>query len=180
MKVTKSGFTIVELLLVIVVIAILAAVSVVAYNGVQKRSDNAARLSELRGWYQLFELYKAQNGSYPPLSAQFTCLGTGFPTGANGEPRCVDYMNASYSARESDGASLRSLLSQFGTIPPAFKKPVSGTVGPYVQYYGVGAPDIDITQVFQGNSASDCPKPTTFAYTDNQNLLICMYRIYNN
>ena len=34
----KRGFTIVELLIVIVVIAILAAISVVAYNGVQERS----------------------------------------------------------------------------------------------------------------------------------------------
>ena len=35
------GFTIVELLIVIVVIAILAAITVVAYNGVQQRSQNA-------------------------------------------------------------------------------------------------------------------------------------------
>lgn len=35
------GFTIVELLIVIVVIAILAAISVVAYNGIQDRSKNS-------------------------------------------------------------------------------------------------------------------------------------------
>jgi prepilin-type N-terminal cleavage/methylation domain-containing protein len=35
MKRTMSGFTIVELLIVIVVIAILAAISVVAYTGIQ-------------------------------------------------------------------------------------------------------------------------------------------------
>ena len=33
----KRGFTIVELLIVIVVIAILAAISIVAYNGIQAR-----------------------------------------------------------------------------------------------------------------------------------------------
>ena len=37
----KQGFTIVELLVIIVVIAILAAVSVVTYNGIQQRSHNA-------------------------------------------------------------------------------------------------------------------------------------------
>ena len=38
MRQTKSGFTIVELLIVIVVIAILAAITIVAYNGIQNRA----------------------------------------------------------------------------------------------------------------------------------------------
>lgn len=41
----QKGFTIVELLIVIVVVAILAAISVVAYNGAQQRARNAARLA---------------------------------------------------------------------------------------------------------------------------------------
>lgn len=43
MRKSISGFTIVELLIVIVVIAILAAISVVAYNGIQTRARDAAR-----------------------------------------------------------------------------------------------------------------------------------------
>ena len=37
-----KGFTLVELLIVIVVIAILAAISIVAYNGIQQRSRDSA------------------------------------------------------------------------------------------------------------------------------------------
>ena len=37
-KQKKNGFTIVELLIVIVVIAILAAITIVAYNGIQQRA----------------------------------------------------------------------------------------------------------------------------------------------
>lgn len=43
-KSNHSGFTIVELLIVVVITAILAAISVVAYNGVQSRT-HLARLS---------------------------------------------------------------------------------------------------------------------------------------
>lgn len=47
MRKTKSGFTIVELLLVIVVIAILAALVIVAYNGIQDRSNRAKENTDL-------------------------------------------------------------------------------------------------------------------------------------
>jgi len=47
MKKVISGFTIVELLIVIVVIAILAAISVVAYNGVQQRARQSKIQSDL-------------------------------------------------------------------------------------------------------------------------------------
>ena len=43
----QSGFTIVELLIVIVVIAILAAISIVAYNGIQNRSKVTKANSDL-------------------------------------------------------------------------------------------------------------------------------------
>jgi len=47
-KQTYSGFTIVELLIVIVVIGILAAITIVAFNGVQERSRVAVANTELR------------------------------------------------------------------------------------------------------------------------------------
>ena len=43
----RTGFTIVELLIVIVVIAILAAITIVAYNGVQKQAKNSAHRQEI-------------------------------------------------------------------------------------------------------------------------------------
>jgi prepilin-type N-terminal cleavage/methylation domain-containing protein len=64
-KQKQTGFTIVELLIVIVVIGILAAITTVAYNGIQLRTRDTIRVSDLRSIHKSIELYKAENGSYP-------------------------------------------------------------------------------------------------------------------
>jgi prepilin-type N-terminal cleavage/methylation domain-containing protein len=61
----NQGFTIVELLIVIVVIAILAAISIVAYNGIQTRAKEASALSDINSVHKKIGLYYAENGSYP-------------------------------------------------------------------------------------------------------------------
>ncbi len=60
-----NGFTIVELLIVIVVIAILAAISVVAYNGIQSRANDSAVQSDVSNLAKKILLYEAENGQYP-------------------------------------------------------------------------------------------------------------------
>lgn len=62
---TRHGFTIVELLIVIVVIAILAAVTIVGYIGVSQRATESMLKSEVRSAAQQIELYKTENGSNP-------------------------------------------------------------------------------------------------------------------
>lgn len=62
-----KGFTIVELLIVIVVIGVLAAITVVAYNGISARSRDASRITKLQSIAKAIELYKIDNGSYPPI-----------------------------------------------------------------------------------------------------------------
>lgn len=57
----QKAFTIVELLIVIVVIAILAAITIVAYNGITDRAKDSSRVSELTQWKKKAELYKVQN-----------------------------------------------------------------------------------------------------------------------
>lgn len=68
MKTNKHGFTLVELLIVIVVIAILAAISIVAYNGIQERAHKTAVWTDLSSLAKKLELYKITNGAYPYAS----------------------------------------------------------------------------------------------------------------
>jgi prepilin-type N-terminal cleavage/methylation domain-containing protein len=61
----ERGFTIVELLIVIVVIGILAAISIVAYNGVQNRAKTSAGQSLANTIMKKAEAYNTINNGYP-------------------------------------------------------------------------------------------------------------------
>lgn len=60
-----SGFTIVELLIVIVVIGILAAITIVAYNGVQNRARDTTAQSDLATNSRRMLSGHAINSAYP-------------------------------------------------------------------------------------------------------------------
>lgn len=61
----QRGFTIVELLIVIVVIAILASISIVSFSGVQQRARDATRDQDVALITKALELYYTENGKYP-------------------------------------------------------------------------------------------------------------------
>lgn len=62
---TSRGFTIVELLIVIVVIAILASIGIVAYSGIQGRAHDSAVQQDLRQIGMTLELFRADQGRFP-------------------------------------------------------------------------------------------------------------------
>lgn len=58
----QTGFTIVELLIVIVVIAVLAAITVVAYSGIQQRARDSVRAQDIDSIKKALLLYQVDNG----------------------------------------------------------------------------------------------------------------------
>ena len=66
----QKGFTIVELLIVIVVIGILAAITIVAYNGIQNRAYTTAGQSLAGSTAKKLEAYNSVNGAYPTTKTQ--------------------------------------------------------------------------------------------------------------
>lgn len=63
-----KGFTLVELLIVIVVIAILAAISIVAYNGVTQKARDDERQSNARNLVNAAAAYNSEHDKWPAHS----------------------------------------------------------------------------------------------------------------
>ena len=68
----ERGFTIVELLIVIVVIGILAAITIVSFNGVTARANTTNAQSAAEAAIKKAEAYNAETGAYPTTPAALT------------------------------------------------------------------------------------------------------------
>lgn len=65
-KISSSyAFTIVELLIVIVIIGVLAAITIISYTGITARATTASLQSDLANAKKKLDLYYAENSSYP-------------------------------------------------------------------------------------------------------------------
>ena len=164
-KFYSDGFTLVELLIVIVIIGVLAGISVAAYSGVQKSARNTASLQELNQWKRLFEVYRAQNGQFPPqlTVGERYCLGKNFPKGAEGQERCRDYKSTSTGYLQASSDDLMTELQTVGSLPSGQHTPIRDVVGPYLS---VGSSGIDFVGIFHG---SVCPDSTRNVWTNSDN-----------
>lgn len=68
-----SGFTIVELIVVIVVIGILAAITLASYNYLTQRASSTATTANVQQYVDALEMYAFEHGTYP--DAKEACLG---------------------------------------------------------------------------------------------------------
>lgn len=108
MKKTTSGFTIVELLIVIVVIGILAAITIVAYNGIQTRARNGQVIAGVNAYMKAVESYKALNGTYPTSNG---CLGANYPSN-----QCWVGTNGNYGVNTTLDAALAEFVPTKPTL----------------------------------------------------------------
>lgn len=69
----KAGFTIVELLIVVVVISVLAAVTVVAYNGIQNQADVSQKVATMSQIVKQVKMYQSQYGILPGADSIDAC-----------------------------------------------------------------------------------------------------------
>ena len=106
----SSAFTIVELLIVIVVIAILAAITIVAFNGIQDRARASAAAQSSSQAAKKVKVWQVDNEAITPTCSKFYELVTGTTSGAPTDPtppatgpcaftyKDTSYQYASYTA----------------------------------------------------------------------------------
>lgn len=101
----NRGFSLIELMVVISIIAILVAVGTVSFTTAQKRARNASRRGAVKAMQDAFEQYYAVNTDYAASCAAMATseyLPAGLPTDPKPAPY-PDYTCASFDA--SGGAS---------------------------------------------------------------------------
>lgn len=123
-----QGFTIVELLIVIVVIAVLAAISIVAYNGIQDRAKAASLQSDLANAAKAVGLASANTGEYPtslPSEVKASAGNVLQLTASAGKTFCINgYNQQGLVASVASGGAHKNYLCDGALIG----SPVGGSI----------------------------------------------------
>ena len=114
---TKSGFTLIEVLLVVVIIGILAAVAIPRLGGRVKQAQVAAAQADVNNVGMALRLYEVDNGNYPAsLSGLVTSPGAApnwrgpyLEKGIPKDPWGNDYIYAFPGSRNPNSYDLHSL-----------------------------------------------------------------------
>ena len=81
MKARKSGFTLVEILIVVVILGILAAIVIPQFTGASTEAKESSLMSNLQAMRSQVELYKIQhNDDLPGSTADVDFGGVSFDT----------------------------------------------------------------------------------------------------
>lgn len=126
----KQGFTIVELLIVVVVIAILAAITIVAYNGIQNRAKQSAAAQLLSQVQKKIGIWRVENAETLPGSLSQV---TGLPTTSTVEYRRFDNNTQYCVSTISNGVSYYANSTQ----PSQYQ---AGTCSDVTSIPGAGEP----------------------------------------
>ncbi len=101
-RMKKKGFTLVEILVVMTIIAVLIGVGLVSYQGARKSSRDAKRKADLEQIRSALEIYRTDCKTYPnpitQLSDESSCNGSIYMAEVPGDPGSCRYVYTRSSA----------------------------------------------------------------------------------
>jgi general secretion pathway protein G len=180
---TSTGFTIVELLIVIVVIGILATLVIGMISGAQRKARNAKTIVTVKQYASVLQLYKANTDEYPTVPDEagggihMVCLGKGYPDQKCGTISGVDvYESDDFMADLQEVASgmltSQTVNSVFGAVGEEnFIGAAYGidTVGPPAPHTGYGR----VVEWFLEGENEKCTISGSYSYNTSSGNTAC-------
>lgn len=146
LRTNQKGFTLVELLIVIVVIAILAAISIVAYSGIQNRAKTSAGQQLASQVEKKAQAYYTIENTYPFEQSDFA----GVPEAQlEGNVGTFITTTAGLNSTTADGGKVIA-YEPCGVTGTAPNQTATGAEISYWDYAATPSPDIETTVIGTG------------------------------
>lgn len=183
MKRTEAGFTIVELLIVIVVIAILAAITIVSYNGIASRAQNSQLLGKVDAYTKALQIYKAQNSTYPRVDvaesglADYGCLGSDAsfpPSSPYADKTCYTSTSLTVKTSPTLMTQLKGVAAGLpeGVLPPLTSSDNSMSIRGILYFTNATTGTASLQYVIKGDQ--DCARGTkAYNIAQWQGMTVC-------
>jgi prepilin-type N-terminal cleavage/methylation domain-containing protein len=131
----ERGFTIVELLIVIVIIAILAAITIIAYNGITARANTSSAQSAAENATKKAAAYNAEVGTYPAISSLMTTAASSTTYYLNGTTFDATILSSSNLPASPSELNLYKCGTGSSTTAPTTLAGITTQTGTKVNYW---------------------------------------------
>jgi len=143
----ENGFTIVELLVVIIVIGILAAITIVSYNGITARANATKALANADSVRAVANAYNAELNTYPTLFSDLNTYSSG--TGVVKIPSNITVIQSSTNAITA--------ANGLNTVSYLVKLTGSVGTGACIGYWNFAASTPAVTFILTGDATTASP-----------------------
>lgn len=139
---SRSGFTVLEILIAVSIIAILSIIGIASFTSINKRSRDAKRKSDVEQVRSALEMYRVDNGVYPAGIGETFQQLSDLDTGSGSGPLVSAYLPGIPTDPKSTAA----------TSVQYYYKPIKGTNPNYYSYC--------ICALLEGDSGSNACRNT--------------------